>query len=55
MQAKALNLPLHTGISTQAYSLVSVFVNDDGSNCKLGLCISRYRAERWSLSDFWCC
>ena len=37
----------------QAYSLVDVMVNDGGSNCNRGLgCISRYRVERRSLSDF---
>ena len=52
MQVKALSLPLRTGVPTQAYSLVSVVVDDGGSKCKRGLCISGYCVERWSLSEF---
>ena len=33
MQVKALNLPLHTGMPTQAYGLVKVTVNDGGPSC----------------------
>ena len=52
MRVSALNLAFRTSMPTQAHSLVSMIVDDDGSNCKRGSCISGYRVEHWSLSDF---
>ena len=52
MQVKALNLPLHTGMPTQAYGLVKVTVNDGGPSCYVGFAIGGFHVERWSLSNF---
>ena len=55
MQVKALNLPLRTSMPTRVCSLVSVMVDDGGSKCKRGRCMSGKHVEPRPLSEFWGC